>query len=153
MIRVKRYFLELSTKDLSALNLNFNEKYTITIDEKKNFNINKFFYGQVGADHYWRDRLIWSDKQWDNYVHNKNLETWVMKHGEELVGFYELEFHPKPNEVELINMGIIKEHRGKKLGSKLLCHSINNSIEKKSNRIWVHTCSLDHKHALNPLVL
>jgi len=148
MIRVKRHFLELSIKNLSALNLDLQKNYTITIDDKKNFNINKFFYRQVGADHYWRDRLIWSDKQWDNYVQNINLETWVMKYQRELIGFYEIEFHPNSNEVELINMGIIKEHRGKKLGSKLLSHSINISIKKKSNRIWVHTCSLDHKYAL-----
>ena len=39
MIRVKRHFLELSIKNLSALNLDLQENYTITIDEKKNFNI------------------------------------------------------------------------------------------------------------------
>ena len=67
----------------------------------------------------------------------------------EIVGFYEQEFHPSSNEVELINMGILKDNRGQKLGSTLLLHAISNAFNKNPNRMWVHTCSLDHKHALN----
>ena len=32
----------------------------------KNYQMNKFFYKQIGKDHFWRDRLIWTDKQWLN---------------------------------------------------------------------------------------
>ena len=64
------------------------------------------------------------------------------------MGFYEQEFHPAKNEMELINMGILKEFRGKKLGSILLMHSIQSSFKKKPKRMWVHTCSLDHEYAL-----
>ena len=42
------------------------------------------------------------------YVSNKNLETHVLKKGENLVGYYEQEYHPALNEVELINMGVLK---------------------------------------------
>ena len=52
------------------------------------------------------------------------------------------------NEVELINMGILKEFRGLKLGSMLLNHAIASASRKNPKRMWVHTCSLDHKHAL-----
>ena len=71
-----------------------------------------------------------------------------MKKGKDLVGFYEQEFHPSLNEVELINMGILKEYRGEKLGSTILKHSIKNAFKFKPNRVWVHTCSLDHEFAL-----
>ena len=47
------------------------------------------------------------------YIANKNLATWVMKNNNELVGFYEYEFHPEKNEIELINLGILKKFRGK----------------------------------------
>ena len=93
--------------------------------------------------------MIWTDKEWIKYVSNKNLETWVMKSYNEFVGFYEKEFHPSKNEMELINMGILKKFRGKKLGSLLLKHAVKNSFQLKPNRIWVHTCSLDHKFALD----
>ena len=145
--RVKRYFLEII--DFSnPIELNIPENYHILLDDKKKFELNKFFYKQIGADHYWRDRLIWSDKEWLKYSQNKNLETHIIKKAEDLVGFYEQEYHPGSNEVELINMGILKEFRGLKLGSTLLNHAIASASRKNPNRMWVHTCSLDHKHAL-----
>ena len=70
--RVKRYFLEI--KDFSkTIELNLPENYQIILDDKKNFHLNKFFYKQIGVDHYWRDRLLWSDKEWIKYVKIKIL--------------------------------------------------------------------------------
>jgi len=46
-------------------------------------------------------------------------------------------------------MGILKEYQGKKLGSCLLEYIIQNAYRRDIKRLWVHTCSLDHKHALN----
>ena len=72
-----------------------------------------------------------------------------MKLNEELIGFYEQEFHKSKDEIELIQMGILKENQGKKFGSFLLEYIIYKAFEKDVERIWVHTCSLDHKHALD----
>jgi len=147
MSKVQRYFLEIKSTDKK--NFNFNFKKNIFLEKKRDYNINRFFYKEIGNDHFWRDRLIWTDKEWIKYVSNKNLETWIMKNDNDLVGFYEKEFHPSKNEVELINMGIIKKFRGKKLGSLLLKHAIKTSfLQSKLDRIWVHTCSLDHEFAL-----
>jgi GNAT superfamily N-acetyltransferase len=66
-----------------------------------------------------------------------------------LIGFYEQEFHKTKNEIELIQMGVLKEYQGKKFGSLLLKHIIYEGFNKNVERIWVHTCSLDHKHALD----
>jgi len=83
----------------------------------------------------------------------KGFKVWVsairdIKKGEELVGYYEQEYHPALNEVELINLGVIKEFRGLKLGSTLANHAIASASRKNPERMWVHTCSLDHKYAL-----
>ena len=145
--RVQRFFLE--TKDFSKpIKLNLPQNYKIILDEKKDFQLNKFFYKQIGVDHYWRDRLIWSDNEWLKYVTKKNLETHILKRDGDLIGYYEQEYHPDSNEVELINMGVLKEFRGLKLGSALLNHAIASASRKNPSRMWVHTCSLDHKHAL-----
>ena len=37
----------------------------------------------------------------------------------------------------------------KKLGSYLLSQAIQKSFNSGVERVWVHTCSLDHKNALN----
>ena len=145
--RIKRYFLEIKVFS-NTIDLNLPENYKIILDDKNDFQLNKFFYKQIGIDHFWRDRLIWSDKTWSKYVENKNLETYILKKDEDLVGFYEQEYHQDSNEIELINMGILKDFRGLKLGSLLLNHAIVSASRKNPNRMWVHTCSLDHKHAL-----
>ena len=145
--RVQRYFLE-RTNFIKPIELKLPENHKIILDNKKDFQLNKFFYKQIGIDHYWRDRLLWSDKEWLNYVANNNLETHILKKEDELVGYYEQEYHPNLNEVELINMGVLIEFRGLKLGSILLNHAIASASRKNPNRMWVHTCSLDHKNAL-----
>ena len=54
----------------------------------------------------------------------------------------------KKNETEIAYFGILEEYQNKKLGSYLLSEAIKKSFENKVNRVWVHTCSLDHKNAL-----
>ncbi|MDC0426497.1 GNAT family N-acetyltransferase [Pelagibacteraceae bacterium] len=149
MPKVQRFFLEVKKKQFVSKSRSTPEKTEVYLDKEKNIDINKFFYRQIGKDHFWRDRLLWSDKEWSKYVDNINLDTGVMKLGKELVGFYEQEFHKKKNEIELIQMGILKEFQGKKFGSFLLEHITQKAFDKNVERVWVHTCSLDHKHALN----
>tara|TARA_B110000259_G_C13839117_1_gene331912 strand:+ start:190 stop:729 length:540 start_codon:yes stop_codon:yes gene_type:complete len=149
MPKVQRFFLEIKKKQNTNQIPILPSKTQVYLDKEKNININKFFYRQVGKDHFWRDRLLWTDKEWKKYINNKSLETGVMKLNNELIGFYEQEFHDSKNEVELIQMGILKEYQGKKLGSFLLEYIIYEAFIKNVERIWVHTCSLDHKHALD----
>jgi ribosomal protein S18 acetylase RimI-like enzyme len=149
MVMVKRFFLEIKSNERKKpLKIKLPENFEIILDDRRDFSLNKFLYKQVGTDHYWKDRLIWSDQEWLEYVSNLNLETWVIKHKGNVVGFYEQEFHPAKNEIELINVGILKEYRGKKLGSVLVLHAIERAFSNKLKRMWVHTCSLDHKFAL-----
>ena len=149
MPKVQRFFLELKKKKNSNQNIISPKDVKIFFDNKKNININKFFYRQIGKDHFWRDRLLWSDNEWKKYINNKNLETGIMKIKDNLVGFYEQEFHLDKNEIELIQMGILKEYQGKKYGSFLLEYIIHEAFNKNIERLWVHTCSLDHKYALD----
>ena len=149
MPKVQRFFLELKKNNKPEQLIIFPKNVKISLENKKDININKFFYRQIGREHFWRDRLLWSDKEWEKYIHNENLETGIMKINDELVGFYEQEFHKDKNEMELIQMGILKEYQGKKLGSFLLKYIIHEIFRRNIERLWVHTCSLDHKYALN----
>ena len=51
--------------------------------------------------------------------------------------------------LKLLILGLLEEYQNKKLGSYLLSAAIKNSFLDKPKRVWVHTCSLDHKNALN----
>ena len=145
MIKVQRFYLELKSDPFKIIDF----PKDVTVEKVKNIDLNKFFYKNIGTEHYWRDRLTWLEKDWIKYISNKNLSTFVLNINGQPVGFYEQEFHRSKNEIELIQMGILKEFQGKKLGSYLLKHIIKSAFDKNVERLWVHTCSLDHKYALN----
>ena len=77
------------------------------------------------------------------------MKTYVLKNSNDLAGYFELNLHPEKNEVEIAYLGLLEEYQNKKLGSYLLSNAIKNSFLNKPKRVWVHTCSLDHKNALN----
>ena len=146
---VKRNYLEInSLQDLKEGNKP-SEDYSLSLIDPINFQLNKFFYKNIGKKHKWIDRLSWSEEKWINYVSNKNVSTYMLKFKNDLVGFFELIFHPENNEMEIAYLGILEEYQNKKLGSYLLSEAIKKSFHTNVNRVWVHTCSLDHKNALN----
>ena len=112
------------------------------------FQLNKFFYKQIGKNHQWLDRLVWTDKNWIEYVFNPNLFTFVLKNNEEIAGFFELIYHKDKLETEIAYFGLLKEYFGKKLGGYMLSEAIKKSFSFNVNRVWVHTCSLDHENAI-----
>ena len=135
-------------KMIKLLKLKNQNSIKIILNDKKNYHMNKFFYKQIGKDHFWRDRLIWTDKQWLKYSSNSLLDTWILKdNNNNLIGYYEIEKHEN-KEFELINMGILSDYRSKGYGSLLLTHVLKNSSDNNAKKVWVHTCSLDHKFAL-----
>ena len=145
---VKRNYLEInSIKDLKETNKSFDD-YSIVLIDPINFQLNKFFYKNIGKKHRWVDRLIWSEQQWIDYVSNSKVKTYVLKKKDDLVGFFELIFHLENKEVEIAYFGILEEYQNKKLGSFLLSEAIKKSFNENINRVWLHTCSLDHENAL-----
>ena len=65
-----------------------------------------------------------------------------------MAGFFELIYHKKKSEVEIAYLGLLKNYMSKKLGGYMLTEAIKTSFSYKVNRVWVHTCSLDHRNAL-----
>ena len=146
---VKRNYLEInSLQDLNE-GIKPSEYYSLSLIDPINFQLNKFFYKNIGKNHKWVDRLSWSEERWINYVSNHNVQTYVFKYKDDLVGFFELIFHTEKNETEIAYFGILEEYQNKKLGSYLLSEAIKKSFKNNVYRVWVHTCSLDHKNALN----
>ena len=146
---VKRNYLEInSLKDLKEVQKPSSD-YSLKLLDPVNFQLNKFFYKNVGKKHKWIDRLVWEESKWIEYVSNKKVKTYIIKKKDDLVGYFELIFHEDKNEVEIAYLGLLEEYQNQKLGSYLLSSAIKESFIKKTNRVWVHTCSLDHKNALN----
>ena len=148
IVKVDRNYLEIkSIKDLNY-SIRPNKDCYLELINPPDFQINKFFYKIIGKDHRWVDRLDWSEKKWISYVEHSNVKTFVLMHEKNLVGYYEQIFHFKEKSCEIAYFGILKEFYGKKYGGYLLTEGIKNSFAKGIERVWVHTCSLDHKNAL-----
>jgi len=124
------------------------DNYFIDLVNPKDFQLNKFFYKIVGKKYQWIDRLSWTDQNWIDYVSDKKLSTYLLKEKKEIVGYFELIFYQDIKEAEIAYFGILEEYFGKKLGGYLLSEAIKTSFLLGSSRVWVHTCTLDHKNAL-----
>ena len=146
---VKRSYLEInSLKELKEVQKPSSD-YSLKLLDPVNFQLNKFFYKNVGKKHKWIDRLVWEESKWIEYVSNKNVKTYIFKKEDDLVGFFELLEHAEKKEIEIAYFGLLEEYHNKRLGSYLLSMAIKKSFESKIDRVWLHTCSLDHKNALN----
>ena len=147
--KINRNYLEIgSIKDLNA-SINGFDEYSLKFLNKPDFQLNKFFYKNIGKKDYWVDRLAWTEKQWTKYTSDQNVKTYEKKKNESFVGYFELIFHNNLNEVEIAYLGLLEEYQNKKLGSYLLTCAIKKSFLNNPKRVWVHTCSLDHKNALS----
>ena len=80
---------------------------------------------------------------------NKKIITFILEYNKDIAGYFELILNHSNKEVEMAYFGILEEYFGKKLGGYLLSEAIRYSFTQGYQRFWVHTCSLDHKNALN----
>ena len=144
--KIHRNYLEIySVQDLVESS-SPSDDFKIELIDPLNFQLNKFFYKNIGKKHKWIDRLVWNEKQWIEYTTSKKVKTYVLKKKEDLVGYFELNIHQE--ETEIAYFGLLEEYHNKKLGSYLLSSAIKKSFFNRPKRVWVHTCSLDHKNAL-----
>ena len=144
-----RNYLEI--KSIKALIESISPRLECSINLVKpdDFQINKFFYKNVGKKHKWTDRLVWSETDWIKYSSDQKVETYILKVKDDLAGYFELIFHLDLQEIEIAYFGLLEEYHNKKLGGYLLSAAIKKSFEKKDiKRVWVHTCTFDHENAL-----
>jgi ribosomal protein S18 acetylase RimI-like enzyme len=110
--------------------------------------LNRFLYITVGAPWKWYMRVAWTYKQWQDYLTNPNIHTWVAYRDATPIGYFELELQPG-KEVEIAYFGLLPEFIGKGHGKALLQDAVRKAWELGGNRVWLHTCSLDHPQALS----
>ena len=147
--KIERNYLEInSLTELNSYTVS-SDDYLVKLINPVDFEINKFFYKNIGKKHHWVDRLSWTNEQWIKYTSDEKLKTYVLQKNNDLAGYFELISHTEINEVEIAYLGLLEEYQNKKLGSYLLSSAIKNSFLNNPKRVWVHTCSLDHKNALN----
>ena len=68
--------------------------------------------------------MIWQDKNWMDYISNKNLKTFILQKNNEYVGYFELIFDK--NDCEIAYFGILEEYIGKGYGGFFAFRSFKN---------------------------
>ncbi len=148
-LEVDRFFLEInSLKDLKNSNIS-DSICKLELQNPPDFQLNKFFYKQIGKKHKWTDRLQWNDKKWIDYTNNSCVKTYVLREKDDLIGYFEQIFDSEKKECEIAYLGVLDNYIGKRFGGYLLSQAIKMSFLNDNIRTWVHTCTLDHKNALN----
>ncbi|MGG6293790.1 GNAT family N-acetyltransferase [Leptolyngbya sp. AN02str] len=110
--------------------------------------LNRFLYTSVGGNWYWCDRLVWTYDQWMDYLDRPEVQTWVAYVGGNPAGYVELEAQPK-GDVEIVYFGLLPAFVGQGLGGHLLTVGVQRAWQMpQTQRVWVHTCSLDGPYAL-----
>ena len=75
------------------------------------------------------------------------METWLAHDGEEVAGFFELEMQDGGS-VEIVYFGLLSRFVGRGLGGAMLTAAVQRAWDMGASRVWLHTSSLDHPHAL-----
>lgn len=121
--------------------------YTLLRCEVPSPAYNRFLYATVGADWYWRDRLSWSEEAWRRAIDRPEVATWVAYVQGAPAGYFELE-RQADGAVEISYFGLLPGFIGRGLGGALLTDAVREAWAFGANRVWLHTCTLDHPSAL-----
>ena len=109
--------------------------------------LNQFFYQTVGAAWQWTDRLPWTEERWQAYAERSGLETWIGYVKGTPAGYFEVA-RQDAGEVEIAMFGLLPPFIGRGVGGVLLTAALRRAWEEGTRRVWLHTESSDHPHAL-----
>ena len=107
----------------------------------------RFLYDSVGKDYQWLSRRKLSDDELASIIGDPQNELHVLHVDGSPAGFAELD-RRQPNEVELVQFGLMSDFIGQGLGKWFLQWTIDKVCSYDSRRFWLHTCTLDHPAAL-----
>ncbi len=141
------YYLEITSRTQLRPSRTSDPKFKISECIVKQPQLNRFLYSLIGKDWNWLDKAADPDEKWLAYVSDPNLRTFLAYYEDSIAGYYELQKQSDSN-VQICYLGLAHGFIGKGLGGALLTHAISSAFDWGASRVWVHTCTLDHKNAL-----
>ncbi len=114
--------------------------------------LRRWLYEQVGGTWGWRDRAYWTDEEWVAHFLRPDIEVWILwlqqlNTQEEPVGYFELE-KEQHGSVRITHFGLRPQFTERGIGGYLLTRALQMAWAMGSTRVWLHTSSFDHPHAL-----
>jgi GNAT superfamily N-acetyltransferase len=105
-------------------------------------------FRRVGAPWLWFSRLTMDDAALTRIIHDPDVAIFAVVDPAGIeIGMLELDFR-EPHSCELSYFGLIPELAGQGHGRWLMAQALSRAWVKWIDRVWVHTCTLDHPSAL-----
>lgn len=116
--------------------------------EKPDLDRYRRLYRAVGEDWLWFSRMRLNDTGLAAIVHHPQVEVSVLRSNGEDKGLSELDFRETPT-AELTFFGLTADMIGQGAGRFLMAHALHQAWLHPIDRLFVHTCTLDHPRAVN----
>jgi GNAT superfamily N-acetyltransferase len=107
----------------------------------------RYLYNTVGGPWLWYERRAMSDDDLAAIIRHPDVDVFVLYAGGEPAGYAELDRRSMPD-IELVFFGLMPQFIGRKLGPWLLHWVVDAAWAREPERLWLHTCSLDHPRAI-----
>ncbi|HEX2220029.1 MAG TPA: GNAT family N-acetyltransferase [Gemmatimonadales bacterium] len=107
----------------------------------------RYLYTEVGRAYHWTDRLAWTDDQVRAHLADPSVALWLVSSQAAPAGYFELRRH-QDRSVEVAYFGLLPEFVGRGWGGHLLTLAVRTAWDLEPDRVWLHTCTLDHPAAL-----
>ena len=105
-------------------------------------------FRRVGEPWLWFSRLVMTNEALTAIIHDESVEIFAVEDQRGIeIGILELDFR-RAGEVELGFLGFVPELAGHGHGNWLMGQALAMGWRKGVDRMWVHTCTLDHPGAL-----
>lgn len=140
-------YLEMSHRPIRPPVPHRGEKLALMRLERTVPSFYRFLYNTVGGPWLWYERRLMDDATLCDIVHHPRVEIYVLYVGGSPAGFVELDCRVT-DEIEISFFGLLPEFIGRGLGRYLLDWAVDEAWDKEPDRVWVHTCNLDHPHAI-----
>lgn len=140
-------YLEMKTRPKRVPRSHLAERIAIMRAERPSVSFYRYLYNTVGAPWLWHERQQLDDQTLKNIVHNPQVEIHVLYVGGVPAGYVELD-RRNEEQVEIAYFGLMPDFIGRGLGKYFLDWGVDKAWSRKTTRVWVHTCSLDHPKAI-----
>jgi GNAT superfamily N-acetyltransferase len=104
-------------------------------------------YQSVGEPWLWYERSELGEDALAKLIGAPDVSIYLLQQRGVTAGFCELQTSP-PQQTQLLYFGLMPAFIGAGLGSYFLDWTVRRAFESNIDRLWVHTCSLDHPRAL-----
>ena len=104
-------------------------------------------YRTLGQRWLWQGRLQMDRAELARLLDDSDVAAFALVHQGRDAGLLELDFR-QDGEAELAYFGLVEPMVGTGAGAWLMQQAVDVAVQRRVQRLWVHTCSFDHPGAL-----